>query len=299
MSNKRKYIKLKWRNLFLSPYLWIGIIIIMLGAIIFALLPCMHFNDNYVGLVLSFVGIMSTFVVISNYAQVKDIESNTKEQIMELKNKYAAIIARMETLNKEYSSVLEESYKTQKSIYEQQIRSYYPLLKEYLYIISIVHNASIWQHKDIERRYRMGGDNLTYEERKSDCKQYPFLNLLVRIRNMSLLYSRLITEETVELISYEEIEELTFSANTLWWAHDREWSYYKNQINENAFSENIDIYTRKRILRIVQKFAPDYKLDIVDYATIAMVSGIVETEILQPLKLLMARYSSIECKTIK
>jgi hypothetical protein len=296
MNKRRKYIGLKWRAFLSSPYLWVGVIIILLGAILFALLPCMQFDGNYTGLILSFVGIMSTFVVISNYAQVKDVESSTMERIRELENKNTTLIARLETLNKEYSSVIEESYKTQKSIYEQQIRSYYPRFKDYLYIISVVQKAGIWQNKSIERKYCMGGNNLTCEERKADNNQYPFLNLLLRIREMSMLYSRLVTEETVELISYEEIEALTDSANALWWAHDREWEYYKDQINEDAFIENIEAYTRQRILRIVKELAPDYKLDIVDYATIAMVSGIVETDILQPLKLLTAQFQSIEHK---
>ncbi len=272
----------------------------MLGAILFALLPCMHFDDNYVGLVLSFVGIMSTFVVISNYAQVKDIENSAREHISEMENKHADMLSEIEVLNNENSRVLEEFYKIQKSIYEQQIRAYYPRLKDYLYIISIVQHASIWENNEIERKYCMGVDNPTCEERKADFQKYPFLNLLFSIRKMSLLYSRLITEEeTVELISYEEIEDLTISANTLWWSYDRNWNYYKTQINEEALLKNTDEYQRKKILRLAKELAPDYNLDRVNYATIALVSGVVETDVLQPLKLLMAQYSSIERKTTK
>jgi len=66
-----------------SHFLWIGIIIILLGAI----LACHIYTitePNNVTLVLSFVGILATFVVISQFSQVQQIKQDFENRI----NKY-------------------------------------------------------------------------------------------------------------------------------------------------------------------------------------------------------------------
>ncbi|MDR3226281.1 MAG: hypothetical protein LBT56_01235 [Prevotellaceae bacterium] len=57
----------------------------MLGFVFACFIPVIAVNNNYIGIILAFVGILATFVVVSNYAQVRDIENKTKEQINELK----------------------------------------------------------------------------------------------------------------------------------------------------------------------------------------------------------------------
>jgi hypothetical protein len=63
-------------------FLW-GIIIILLGMIIFCLVPRMDIKDNYTGAVLGFVGILATFTVMGNYAQVVEIKREFKKKIEE------------------------------------------------------------------------------------------------------------------------------------------------------------------------------------------------------------------------
>jgi hypothetical protein len=76
-ENNWLYLMLK------NKWFLIGIIIILMGWIIF-----LHFhiitNPNDVTLILAFVGILATFVVVSNYAQVKDIERKFEKKIEKL-----------------------------------------------------------------------------------------------------------------------------------------------------------------------------------------------------------------------
>jgi hypothetical protein len=66
-----------------SKWFLIGIIIILLGWIIF-----LHFRTitdvNNVTLILAFVGILATFIVVSNYAQVKEIEKKAEKKAVEI-----------------------------------------------------------------------------------------------------------------------------------------------------------------------------------------------------------------------
>jgi hypothetical protein len=66
-------------NKILSQYIPLGLIIILLGIDI-----CMHISDTVIKddhIILVFVGILATFVVISNYAQVKDVKYEFSKQI--------------------------------------------------------------------------------------------------------------------------------------------------------------------------------------------------------------------------
>jgi predicted Holliday junction resolvase-like endonuclease len=80
--NKCKFSKLKLKN---NWFLW-GFVIILLGAILFSQIEYFKIKDNYVGLVLGFVGILATFIVVSNYAQVKEIERKFESKVKEIKN---------------------------------------------------------------------------------------------------------------------------------------------------------------------------------------------------------------------
>jgi hypothetical protein len=65
-------------------FLW-GLVIIILDAILFFMIPIIQ--DNYVGGILAFVGILATFIVVSNYAQVKEIENKFYKRENELDQK--------------------------------------------------------------------------------------------------------------------------------------------------------------------------------------------------------------------
>jgi len=85
-------------NLFsiLKNYFIHGIVIIMLGFIFACFLPVIDVENNYLGIILAFVGIIATFIVVSNYAQVKDIENSFKSQIEAIENKFAKNVEKIE-----------------------------------------------------------------------------------------------------------------------------------------------------------------------------------------------------------
>lgn len=151
---------------------------------------------------------------------------------------------------------------------------------------------SIWKNKEIMKRVQFK-TSMEKDELNDIIKQYPFVDVLLRIQQMSYVYSDLIQSEQSELINYSVIEELHHSANVIWWSYDRQWNYFKNEVDNNAFYENTDEFVRKKVLRIAQELAPDYKLDYFNYATIAIVSGCVETDIFAPLKVLMSKYENV------
>ncbi|MDR1561213.1 MAG: hypothetical protein LBS23_02550, partial [Holosporaceae bacterium] len=67
---EKKHIKHCWVHWFL----W-GIVIILLGGIFFSQIKYFQIEDNYVGLVLGFIGVLATFIVVSNYVQVKSVQN--------------------------------------------------------------------------------------------------------------------------------------------------------------------------------------------------------------------------------
>jgi hypothetical protein len=64
-----------------SGWFCVGIIIILLGFDFACHIPCLSVTSNYVGAILAFVGILATFVVVGNYAQVKDLEHRYLREI--------------------------------------------------------------------------------------------------------------------------------------------------------------------------------------------------------------------------
>jgi hypothetical protein len=73
------YIKKHW---FLA---WI-VLIILLGIVLCLIIP--KIEENYVGGILTFVGILATFIVVGNYAQVKDIENKFNKRTKELDDEF-------------------------------------------------------------------------------------------------------------------------------------------------------------------------------------------------------------------
>jgi hypothetical protein len=62
----------------------VGIIIILIGFDIFIHIPIVDIQSSYFGAIIGFVGVLATFIVVSNYAQVKDIEKKFNERANKL-----------------------------------------------------------------------------------------------------------------------------------------------------------------------------------------------------------------------
>ena len=90
-------------------FLLFGISIILLGASLF--LNISHTVITNESIVLVFVGILATFIVVGNYAQVIDIRNSTNTQINDLELKTRN---KIEELNKLYVEMTETSNKLKK-----------------------------------------------------------------------------------------------------------------------------------------------------------------------------------------
>jgi len=75
---------LKIKSIFSRNWYLIIIIIILLGVIIFCSIPKMDIENNYIGAILGFVGIMATFIVVGNYALVYQIRKDFDSSINNL-----------------------------------------------------------------------------------------------------------------------------------------------------------------------------------------------------------------------
>ena len=87
MNDKEKKEEIKSRSMKKSNYgtiLLLCAIVVILLAILCAHLKQIDWESDHITLILSFVGILATFVVVSNYVQVNEVErkfSNTEQKI--------------------------------------------------------------------------------------------------------------------------------------------------------------------------------------------------------------------------
>jgi hypothetical protein len=100
-ENKKSVEIKKWFYEQLSKYFLLGIIMILLGTIIFCLIPKIDITNNYVSAIFGFVGILATFVVVSNYAQVKDVKDEFDRQVKDIEGKFEEKIEKLEKNNDE------------------------------------------------------------------------------------------------------------------------------------------------------------------------------------------------------
>lgn len=87
------------KQLFNNHWYMIGImIIIILGIVLFSCIPAINIEDRYVGAILGLVGVLATFIVVSNYAQVKEVENKFRQETIKLKDDYNIKLQEMNQL---------------------------------------------------------------------------------------------------------------------------------------------------------------------------------------------------------
>jgi hypothetical protein len=109
-----------------SSYWILGIVILLIGFDIAIHIPIIDIKCSYFGAIIGFVGVLATFIVVSNYAQVRDVERKTnktikdtekkfKEELNEIKNEFNRKISNTEIgLNKKIDM---EHINTEESLY--------------------------------------------------------------------------------------------------------------------------------------------------------------------------------------
>jgi len=78
----------KLKSILFNNWFVVGIIIILIGFDIFIHIPIIDIKCNYFSAMIGFVGVLATFIVVSNYAQVKEIERKTNTQLSIIKNDF-------------------------------------------------------------------------------------------------------------------------------------------------------------------------------------------------------------------
>ena len=95
--NKQEIIKLKRKNMNKTFNFWIfGLSILLLGASLFLNISSTVITNE--SIVLVFVGILATFIVVGNFAQVSEIRNTTDKQINDLESQTQKKIAELNTL---------------------------------------------------------------------------------------------------------------------------------------------------------------------------------------------------------
>lgn len=94
----KKWFSALWK----AHYFWFGIVLFLFGLDLALHVPVLEISCSPVGLVLSFVGVLATFVVIGNYVQTKDARDTAdsavsgtielKRRVVELEDKVRDIM---------------------------------------------------------------------------------------------------------------------------------------------------------------------------------------------------------------
>jgi len=91
MSEKENTVSELICSVLKSHWFLVGVIIILLGTIVACLIPTVKYNDFAV--ILGFVGVLATFVVISNYAQVWEVKRENKKLKNEIEHNKHEVMA--------------------------------------------------------------------------------------------------------------------------------------------------------------------------------------------------------------
>jgi hypothetical protein len=84
------------KSFFYSNWFALIIIIVLIGFDIAIHIPVINIECNYFGAMIGFVGVLATFVVISNYAQVKEIEKKFDKAIADTERRFNESLAEIE-----------------------------------------------------------------------------------------------------------------------------------------------------------------------------------------------------------
>jgi hypothetical protein len=126
-KNYKKFLDLK------NEYLKI-LIAIVVGSIVFWGIAVLAYQIGFApvdptNIILTFVGILATFIVVSNYMQVKEVKDNVKNIIGEYKNKIDVLEGKIEQINiTDLNRKIDENEKSG-YIFSEFKRMYYDLLR--------------------------------------------------------------------------------------------------------------------------------------------------------------------------
>lgn len=90
------------RSMYSHWFLW-GIVIIILGIILVTQTPTLDYNQNYIAVILGFIGVLATFIVVSNYAQLKNTENTIEKIKTEIDEKISIVNNRLDKMDEKFN----------------------------------------------------------------------------------------------------------------------------------------------------------------------------------------------------
>jgi hypothetical protein len=164
-----------------SHWFLYGIIIILLGVIVFNQFYQIT-GANNVTYILSFVGILATFIVISNYAQVQEIKRNCDSKVEEIKRDCDKLIST--EVEKHYVDSFIEIYFSFYSAFEDLNRP----IEAFYYLYRCICKTGVEDAND-HYIYRM-------EKNKELIYQYITDNKITEIKRKYKRYTAVINPQT-------------------------------------------------------------------------------------------------------
>jgi flagellar basal body-associated protein FliL len=286
-------------------YVKILCVVILCAIVFWALAVCAYqwFGFNVIeaqDIVLTLVGILATFVVISNYAQVQTIKQDFEKNISDIERNCKKLIEENEQKLANEINEIEKRLKD-KLVLSNKIDSYMPKFNAYRALIDAVFmSVDLWKAKDVIKQYNFFKSSNKKEELKqlANTEGNDFLSLYKAYQFISKEYQRDIMSESVHRMpSLNEIEQYKINANWIWYANDRMRNILVKQINSNAFND-VSEYEKERLQdslsNLNNKCSTNYLIENLSIDLIAQISGDVECDILAPLIDLIIQYNSKE-----
>jgi len=260
------------------------------------------------GIVLVFVGILATFVVVSNYAQVltikqdfeskiTEIEQNSEKKIKASNQEYNDRIQKLEdSLNKKLIET--EKRLKDKLVLSNRIDALMPKFNAYRQLINVIFTiVDLWKNKEEIKRYNFykSEKNNVEVDKISQTEGNNFLSLYRAYKFISDGYERDAMSESLHRIpKISEIDQYKTSANWIWFTNDRMGNVIDSQLNLSSFT-NLDGFAKERIQESLanfdDKYSTKYSMEELSFDLIANISGNVEIEVLDALVDLITQYN--------
>ncbi len=162
-------------------------------------------------------------------------------------------------------------------------------LRSYIEFIYYIYTLDFWKNKSNLKAYRFALE-------KKDYKQ---INKLEENDNALKLYNSFyrfqkVYHETYDnyshIFTFKDIDDFRIKANSIWFYKDRVFMDYHEQFNNDVFTQ-IDKFKLAQIKKALSKISIEYlTIEEINPSIIAMISGDVEENIINPLQDLTWKY---------
>jgi hypothetical protein len=236
-------------------------------------------------IVLIFVGIVATFVVVGNYAQVKDIENKFNKETEGIKDYVQREL-------KIGLSSMESNIKNE-SIASARIDALMPKFNAYRELISHVSCLDLWNNesKNVIKEYDRCKRGNNREGARTIKSNNNFLSLYDQLEFIEKEYSSAAVSETLHEAPNENIiKKYREASNGIWHAINHR-TDTAQCINSNVF-ESLDCCHKNMLLEYIKNVDPKYLEEELSISLIAKISGEMEVEVIIPMAGLISKINN-------